>query len=106
MYSQYRFSYVSDFYDKNSKYNLTNRLYESIFNYCIPVEINNNYQKQYLDRLKILYLNSSDSIYKLNESLYFKNAKINYDLLKKEIIKDDEIITKFIKKNGEIFKEY
>lgn len=98
LYSQYRLSYVSDFYGENSKYNLTNRLYESVFNYCIPVEINNNYQKVYLDGLKILYQNSSDSIVNLNDSLYFKNAKINYDLLTKEIIKDDKILIKLLKK--------
>ena len=106
LYSQYRFSYVSDFYDENSKYNITNRLYESILNYCIPVEINNNYQKKYLDRLKILNLNSSSSIIQFNEILYAKYAKINYNLLNNEIKKDDKKIIKFIKKNGKISKKY
>ena len=36
LYSNFLFSYISDFYGPNSNYNLTNRLYESVLNYSIP----------------------------------------------------------------------
>lgn len=100
LYSRYRLSYISDFYSKNSNYNLTNRLYETILNYCIPIELNNNYQKSFLDKLGIFYLDSDISIKNFNENLYLKYSKINYQILNKEILKDNKKINNFINNYG------
>ena len=85
---------------ENSNYNLTNRLYETILNYCIPIELNNNYQKSFLDKLGIFYLDSDISIKNFNENLYLKYSKINYQILNKEILKDNKKINNFINNYG------
>ena len=98
LYGQYQFSYVSDFYDENSNYNLTNRLYESILNYCIPIEVNHNFQKRFLDKVGISYLNSSNMINLFDRNTYIENSQKNFILITKEIQNSDKKIVDVLRK--------
>jgi len=96
LYGQYQLSYISDFYGENSKFNLTNRLYESVFNNCIPIEINNNYQKSFLDKLGIIYFDSSNAIKNYDQDFYTDYVINNYKLLSKKISNDESCLILFL----------
>ena len=62
IYLNYLFGYVSDFYGENSTYNLTNRLYEVIFNGCIPVHVKIDTVSKYFDDLGIFYISTKEQL--------------------------------------------
>ena len=100
IYSNYRYSYISDFHGENSRYNLTNRLYESIFNYSIPVEISTNFQKRYINNLNLFFVKSIDDINFFNSLEIDQQKKIlrdNFNILKNVVEKDHNRIFKYLK---------
>ena len=91
IYSNYTVGYVSDFYGPNSMYNLTNRIYEVIFNGCIPVHVKTDATSNYLDNIGIFYIASKEQFeYVCTMDLHQLKtiANSNHRILQEIILKD------------------
>lgn len=56
IFNLFWYSYISDYKDQNSRFNLTNRLYESILHLSIPIELRENYQARFLRNSDIFFI--------------------------------------------------
>lgn len=91
IYSSYSFGYVSDFYGPNSLYNLTNRIYEVIFNGCIPVHVKTDASSNYLDNLGIFYIASKEQfehVCSMDLHQLKSIANSNYRILQEFVLQD------------------
>lgn len=92
IFNKYWFSYISDTKGKNSKYNLTNRLYESILHFSIPVEFQNNYQSEFLRKEKIFFISNTKCETDLTLKQLHEISVRNHKILSKLIEKDNNSI--------------
>lgn len=100
IYDGYLLSYISDLHDLNLNYNLTNRLYESILNYSLPVEIGNGFQKHFLKINNIFFVSSLSDLNKLDsfsEKQILNILKSNKKNLIKAIERDHKILLEKIR---------
>lgn len=81
IYRNHWFSYVQDNYSESSKYSLTNRLYESILSFSIPV-INgkNTYLYEYINNLGLNYIDMSQKKY-IKTMRQIDEGKMNHYVL-------------------------
>ena len=99
VYDKYIFSYISDFHGPNSNYSITNRLYETILNGCIPVHAKKDCTSVFMDNLGITYVRN------LAEFNTFKNKKAQDLLLyadQNELKLTEQLKIDSIKLNNEI----
>lgn len=95
IYSHYAFGFVSDFYGPNSNYNLTNRIYEVIFNECIPVHVKSDAVSEFFDNLGIFYISSKEhfeQVITLDVEKLMAITSSNYQKLKESVLKDFSIL--------------
>ena len=97
IYKKYMYSFISDVYGINSNFNVTNRLYESIFSGSIPIHFKNNYMSHYMKKIDIFYISSHkqfESFLLLDVDKIKSIAKSNQSKLNKIINRDHKILKK------------
>lgn len=98
IYSRYKYSYIDDNFGENSQLNLTNRLFESILNYTIPVSLKKNCaQQNWMINQGIIFL-SNDNEIQISTSDFLDITTNNKSILKN--LFDQNCKTLFAELNG------
>lgn len=96
IFNLFWYSYISDYKGQNSRYNLTNRLYESILHLSIPIELRSNYQEKFMRKEKIFFLNNTSITEDMTLKALIKISNGNRKTLSRIIERDNiSIINEF-----------
>ena len=100
LYSQYRFGYISDFFGLNSVINLTNRIYEVILNFTLPVHIKRDSTAYFLDEHDLFYIQSPrelQEVLDMSQKEFLALVEKNRGKLLKTIMVENEILNEVLK---------
>ena len=99
LYYNYRYGYISDFFGLNSSLNLTNRIYEVILNYALPVHVKSDKTARFLNKHNLFYIKSfrefQDTL-KLSQEEFIILVKQNRKLLLNAIRADNVVLNEVI----------
>ena len=102
LYYNYRYGYISDFFGFNSSLNLTNRIYEVILNYALPVHIKSDSTARFLKKHNLFYIASFrefQETLKLSQEEFISLVKQNKRRLLNAIRVDNTVFNEVVNFN-------